>query len=32
MTWLRRKSIDRITEHEEGRRLVPTLSLSLIHI
>ncbi|KRA54123.1 amino acid permease [Pseudoxanthomonas sp. Root65] len=26
MTWLRRKSIDRITEHEEGRRLVPTLS------
>ena len=26
MTWLRRKSIDRITQHEEGRRLVPTLS------
>ena len=25
-TWLRRKSIDRITVHEEGRRLVPTLS------
>ncbi len=23
---LRRKSIDRVTEHEEGRRLVPTLS------
>ena len=23
---LRRKSLDRITEHEEGRRLVPTLS------
>src|SRR5690349_3292984 len=26
MTWLRRKSLDRITEHEEGRRLVPTLT------
>lgn len=26
MTWLRRKSIDTITTHEEGRRLVPTLS------
>ncbi|MEL1263437.1 amino acid permease [Pseudoxanthomonas putridarboris] len=25
-TWHRRKSIDRITQHEEGRRLVPTLS------
>ena len=25
-TWLRRKSIDRVTEHEESRRLVPTLS------
>jgi basic amino acid/polyamine antiporter, APA family len=25
-TWLRRKSIDRVTVHEEGRRLVPTLS------
>ncbi|MFT3761687.1 MAG: amino acid permease [Pseudoxanthomonas sp.] len=25
MTWLRRKSIDTITQHEEGRRLVPTL-------
>jgi basic amino acid/polyamine antiporter, APA family len=25
-TWLRRKSIDRVTEHEEGRRLKPTLS------
>ncbi|MDE2406591.1 MAG: amino acid permease, partial [Xanthomonadaceae bacterium] len=24
--WLRRKDIDRITVHEEGRRLVPTLS------
>lgn len=24
--WLRRKSIDRVTVHEEGRRLVPTLS------
>ena len=22
----RRKSLDRVTEHEEGRRLVPTLS------
>ena len=26
MTLLRRKSLDRVTEHEEGRRLVPTLS------
>ena len=26
MSLLRRKSIDRVTEHEEGRRLVPTLS------
>ncbi len=26
MSWLRRKSIDGITQHEEGRRLVPTLS------
>jgi len=26
MSLLRRKSLDRITEHEEGRRLVPTLS------
>lgn len=25
MTWLRRKSLDTITQHEEGRRLVPTL-------
>ena len=25
-TWFRRKSIDRVTVHEEGRRLVPTLS------
>jgi APA family basic amino acid/polyamine antiporter len=25
-SWLRRKSIDRVTMHEEGRRLVPTLS------
>ncbi|RPE81873.1 amino acid permease [Vulcaniibacterium tengchongense] len=25
-TWLRRKDIDQITAHEEGRRLVPTLS------
>ena len=25
-TWLRRKDIDRVTVHEEGRRLVPTLS------
>ncbi|MGS1077272.1 amino acid permease [Pseudoxanthomonas beigongshangi] len=25
-SWLRRKSIDRVTVHEEGRRLVPTLS------
>ena len=25
-TWLRRKDINRITVHEEGRRLVPTLS------
>ena len=25
-TWLRRKSIDQVTVHEEGRRLVPTLS------
>jgi len=25
-TWLRRKSIDRVTDHEEGRRLKPTLS------
>ncbi|MFT4255440.1 MAG: amino acid permease [Pseudoxanthomonas sp.] len=25
MSWLRRKSIDTITQHEEGRRLVPTL-------
>lgn len=25
-TWLRRKNIDQITQHEEGRRLVPTLS------
>jgi basic amino acid/polyamine antiporter, APA family len=24
--WLRRKSIDQVTVHEEGRRLVPTLS------
>ena len=24
-TWLRRKSIDQVTVHEEGRRLVPTL-------
>ena len=24
--WLRRKDIDRVTVHEEGRRLVPTLS------
>jgi len=26
MSWLRRKSIDTITQHEEGRRLVPTLT------
>ena len=26
MSLLRRKSLDRVTEHEEGRRLVPTLS------
>ncbi|MBP3983870.1 amino acid permease [Pseudoxanthomonas helianthi] len=25
MTWFRRKSLDTITQHEEGRRLVPTL-------
>ena len=25
-TWIRRKSIDQVTVHEEGRRLVPTLS------
>ena len=25
-SWLRRKDIDRVTVHEEGRRLVPTLS------
>src|SRR5688572_21928054 len=25
-TWLRRKDINRVTVHEEGRRLVPTLS------
>ena len=25
-SWLRRKSIDQLTEHEEGRRLIPTLS------
>ncbi len=25
-TWLRRKSIDQVTVHEEGRRLIPTLS------
>lgn len=25
-SWLRRKDINKITEHEEGRRLVPTLS------
>jgi APA family basic amino acid/polyamine antiporter len=25
-TWFRRKSIDRVTDHEEGRRLKPTLS------
>jgi APA family basic amino acid/polyamine antiporter len=25
-SWLRRKSIDQVTVHEEGRRLVPTLS------
>jgi len=25
MSWLRRKSIDTITQHEEGRRLVPAL-------
>ena len=25
-TWLRRKSIDRVTEHDVNRRLVPTLS------
>ncbi|MGX5729531.1 amino acid permease [Pseudoxanthomonas beigongshangi] len=25
-SWLRRKSIDHVTVHEEGRRLVPTLS------
>ncbi|RZA29072.1 MAG: amino acid permease, partial [Proteobacteria bacterium] len=25
-TWLRRKSIDQVTVHEEGRQLVPTLS------
>ena len=25
-SWLRRKSIDRVTVHEEGRQLVPTLS------
>ena len=24
-TWLRRKDIDRVAVHEEGRRLVPTL-------
>ncbi len=27
MSWHRRKSIDTITQHEEGRRLVPTLTL-----
>ena len=26
MSLMRRKSLDRVTEHEEGRRLVPTLS------
>jgi len=26
MSWLRRKSIDLVTAHEEGRRLLPTLS------
>lgn len=26
MTWLRRKNIDQVTVHEEGRRLIPTLS------
>jgi len=26
MTWLRRKDIDQVTVHEEGRRLIPTLS------
>ncbi len=26
MSWHRRKSLDTITQHEEGRRLVPTLS------
>jgi basic amino acid/polyamine antiporter, APA family len=25
MTWLRRKDIDKVCVHEEGRRLVPTL-------
>ena len=25
-SWLRRKPIDQLTEHEEGRRLIPTLS------
>ena len=25
-TWLRRKPIDQLTQHEEGRRLIPTLS------
>jgi APA family basic amino acid/polyamine antiporter len=25
-SWLRRKSIDQLTEHEEGRRLIPSLS------
>ena len=24
-SWLRRKDIDKLTVHEEGRRLVPTL-------
>ena len=25
-SWLRRKSIDQLTQHEEGRRLIPSLS------
>ncbi|MEA5667748.1 amino acid permease, partial [Stenotrophomonas sp. MH1] len=25
-SWLRRKPIDQLTEHEEGRRLIPSLS------
>ena len=25
-SWLRRKPIDQLTQHEEGRRLIPTLS------